>query len=268
MKSSRKEDISVYIYIKDCILGPEFIESYLDAGLSQVSPNVWDIAFVEIPDSKLYPFKRGNYTGVGRGIPYFNTSSGVCNPTREQTQNVVVRNGATTISGYVVNYIKGQVNTSQDLSSCVVDYGWCYIATLDAWPSSETLPALPFVTVEVEEGDKSPLQLGGGDIKNAWWNVQIFANTKAERDDIADVIFDGVYNRSCPIYALQAGLPLTKQGVYNQNYSADLDTTYRGLRFFDVKKQLTGLPSWGFWSTEVTNKNRAQITFQTEAFKS
>ena len=41
MKLTRKEDVSLYLYIKDCVVGPEFYEIAESESLTEVSTGVW-----------------------------------------------------------------------------------------------------------------------------------------------------------------------------------------------------------------------------------
>jgi len=262
MKLTRKEDISLYLYIKDKIIGPEFYEIAEGDSLVSVGNDVWEITNT----SDKCPFFNDVCDGVGRGILYFDVIDGNCVFGSEQTNIVDVYDGITPASSFAVNYLKGQIESSENLSNYLVDYLWHYVATIDAWPY-EDVPPLPIVSIELQDSFAKPLQLGYGDIRNAYWNIQIFAENRGQRDDLMDVIFEGVNNRRCEIYEFENGLPLIKSGLFNPSFTATPHENYKFLYFENVKKRLSGLPQWGFYSQELINRYRAEITFETQAYK-
>jgi hypothetical protein len=275
MRLSRKEDISVYLYIKDTVIGPRYPEIATEESLTLTSTvNTWDIGY----DIGLgfNPFKRKvlvdpvkqvykDYSGLGRGLLYFDYIGETCLFGVEQQDRVKVYDGSTIASNYKINYITGQVVTSDDLTDYLVDYEWNYVSVIDSWPY-EDVPSLPFISVDSQQAKKSPLQLGGGDIRDGYWNVQIFANNKGERDDLMDLVYDNLYLRRCPLYLLPAGLPL-QNGLYNEMFDSSLHDTYTSLFFENVQKRLSGLPQWGFYEQEKVNRYRAEITFDTKTYR-
>jgi hypothetical protein len=264
MELTRQEDVSVYLYLRERIIAPQWAEFSEDYSLVQASAGVWDIEYEE--SLGMHPFTRAANSGYGRGLLYFDISDGLCIFGPEQTEMVQIFDGSTQVSGSIINYKKGQVYDSRDLSSCRVDYYWHYVATIDAWPD-EDVPSLPIVSIQIQRADKAPLQLGGGDIREADWNIEIFGSSKGERDDILEILFDGLYQKRCSIYTFQNGLPLGRDGTFNTNFSLDYHANYTSLFFENVEKQITGLPRWGFYENERINKYRAQITFETKAYK-
>lgn len=272
MRLTRNEDISVYLYIKDTVIGPRYSEITTGQSLTQSATGVWDIGYDE--GLGFHPFRRRvtnpdgsftDYSGLGRGLLYFDYVGETCLFGSEQQSIVTVYSGATVASDYEVNYITGQVVSDIDLSSYLVDYEWNYVSVIDSWPY-EDVPELPVVCVDMQTGKKSPLQLGGGDIRDAYWNIQIFANNKGERDDLMDLIYDNLHMRRCPLYLLSSGLPL-QNGLYNQSFDSSLHNVYTSIFFENVKKRLSGLPQWGFYEQERINRYRAEITFDTKTYR-
>jgi hypothetical protein len=275
MQLTRKEDISVYLYIKDTVIGPRYSEITTGESLTLTSTvNTWDMGY----DIGLgfNPFKRHvlidpvkdiykDYSGLGRGLLYFDYVGETCLFGVEQQDRIKVYFGSTDLTNYKVNYITGQITSSEDLTSYSIDYEWNYVAVIDSWPY-EDVPALPIVCVDMQKAAKSPLQLGGGDIRGAYWNIQIFANNKGERDDLMDLIYDNLYLRRCPLYLLPAGLPLLN-GLYNEMFDSSLHNVYTSIFFENVQKRLSGLPQWGFYEQERINRYRAEITFDTRTYK-
>lgn len=262
MKLTRQEDISLYLYVKDCVVGPEYYELFEGASLTEVESGVWDLE----QESDKCPFERDECQGYGRGLLYFDINDGCCVFGTEQTNIVDVYDGLTLASGYEVNYLKGQILSSQDLSTYSVDYLWHYASVIDAWPY-EDVPPLPVISIELQIADAQPLQLGYGDIRTGFWNIQIFAENKGQRDDLMDIVYDGLHKRRCNIYKFENGLPLIRSGLFNSSFSASSHDNYKFLYFEKVKKSLSGLPQWGFYTQELVNRYRAEITFETYAYK-
>lgn len=274
MRLTRKEDISVYLYLKDVVLGPRYSEAAIGESLTRVGANVWDIGYDYLLGK--HPFRRRvvidpptnlykDYTGLGRGMLYFDYVGETCLFGIEQQDIVRLYNGATTASGYRVNYITGQILSDQDLSSYSIDYEWNYISVIDSWPY-EDVPPLPIVCVDMQSAGNLPLQLGGGEIRDGFWNVQVFANNKGERDDIIDLIYENIYQRRCPLYLLPSGLPL-QNGLYNEMFDSSIHNIYSSMFFENIQKRLSGLPQWGFYEQEQINRYRAEITFDTRTYR-
>jgi hypothetical protein len=267
MRLQRKEDISMYLYIKDVVIGPRYSEISTGMSLTPAGkPNIWNMEFdLELNKD---PFRRleQDINGIGRGLLYFDYTGETSIFGVEQSNIVKVYNGATTASGYSVNYLNGQVVSNQDLSGFSVDYEWNYVSVLDAWPWDE-VPPLPIITIERDDGRSKGLQLGGGDIREGNWTIEIFTNNNGERDDMLDVIWENIYMRRCPLYNLEKGLPLDFGGLYNEQFNTDYEPLYSSMYFDDAEKRLTGLPKWGFYDHEIINRYRAQITFTTRNYK-
>jgi hypothetical protein len=264
MKLTRREDISVYLYLKDIVVGPQYSEISTGMSLTQASSGIWSMEYDE--ELEKFPFQRDDQTGLGRGLLYFDYIGDTCLFGVEQSSLVRVYDGSITASGYSINYLTGQILSNEDLSGHVVDYEWNYVAVTDAWPYDD-VPPLPIVSVEVQRGSSLPLQLGGGDIREGSWSIEIFANNKGERDDLLDTLYEAVYQRRCSLFALPSGLPLRQNGLYNSHFNSDLDTEYSSLFFERVEKKFTSLPKWGFYGQERINRHRAQLTFDTQTYR-
>lgn len=266
MKLTRQEDVNLYFYIRDVVVGPQYAEFVEAEQLVSAGAGKWDILYPT--EIEIHPFKRGTHNGLGRGLLYFDLVLDRCTFGVQQTQMVQVYSGSSSPleAGYSINYLTGQIYSNLDLSDYTVDYYWNYVSVIDAWPN-EDVPALPIVTIELQRGQSLPLQLGGGDIRDSSWHIEIFANSKGERDDLMDIVFEGLNLRACPLYTFSTGLPLTREGLYNSNFQLEFHPNYPSLSFENVEKSLTGLPSWGFYENEVINKYRAGITFDTKAYK-
>jgi hypothetical protein len=252
--------------MRDIVIGAQYAEIAEGEQLSLVEGGKWGMSYST--ELGIHPFKRDSYTGLGRGLLYFDISFDACRFGPEQTSMVSVYNGNSIlpVQDYYVNYLTGQIYCDLDLSSYSVDYYWNYVSVVDAWPSDD-VPELPVVSIELVRSKSSPLQLGGGDIREGTWNIEVFANNKGERDDLMDVIYEGLNLRRCMIYTFESGLPLTREGLYNYDFTLDENPNYPSLFFENIEKSLSGLPRWGFYENETINKYRARITFDTNAYK-
>ena len=280
MKLHRQEAISMHLYIKDTIIAPQYAEISTGMSLSPATtlinnqvvalPNTWNLEYDDDVDYGKEPFRRleKDIDGLGRGLLYFDyDSAGTTMVGVEQTNRLTVYSGSDIVPAlsYQINYLNGQLISTLDMSNYTVDYEWHFISVVDAWPWDE-VPKLPIVTIFRGDADSYGYQLGGGAIREGNWVVEIFATNRGERDDLLDVIYEKTYMRRCPLYTFNNGLPLGFDGLYNNNFTTDLVVNQTAMYFDDVRKKLTGLPSWGFYDHELINRYRAQVTFTTRNY--
>jgi hypothetical protein len=236
MKTLRKEDVSLYYYIKDVVLC-DFVEK------EEVIP----LQYMElISDSNSYVYEAvtettPNPTERGRGWVYFDeasvsggyfvttigtradgtTISGV----PEQSNRVTVYTGYTVSSGvivptgvisdseYMVDYMDGRIVTSGTVSPVYVDYYWNYVSVVDEWAAVEAANP-PVVVIDMHGTDKSGYQLGGGKMVTRKVDLHIFATSTAERNDIVETIYNGLYLKSAPVLDLPLGTALDYDGTW------------------------------------------------------
>ena len=227
----RKEDTSLYLYIKDIALKPyiEFQEQeklifnpILSSGLSKV----YNINSLATP----YPFE------AGRGVVYFDddfdqtlvncvTFSG----SMEQSSRVIVYNETGDVipdTSYSVDYTDGRIITTANINPQTVDFYWNYVSVVDAWPDGSAAIA-PVVVIDIGGTDKEGYQFGAGKKINRKCSLHIFASSVAERNDLSELLYDSLYLRSCPIYELSRGSVLDFDGTFvgsktNPNKSTNL----------------------------------------------
>jgi hypothetical protein len=178
-----------------------------------------------------------NPTERGRGWVYFDSPSGglPCEPyptvsglngdgdpafgTPEQSDKVVLYE--TTSSGlqavdwteYMIDYVDGRVITERKLSTPKITYTWNYVSVVDEWAVIEAAYP-PVVVVDMNGATKEGYQLGGGKKATRNVNLHVFASSPAERNDIVEVLYDGLYNRSCPVYDFITGSVLDYDGTF------------------------------------------------------
>jgi len=257
MKNLRKEDLSLYRYIKDTVLR-DFIEKEemvpleLLTELSCQGSYVYQAKSVAIPS----PIDRGrgwvffdcpNYDSDGYceyttescipefvsvdGTDYGGTLSGTelpgnnCIGTPEQSNRVVLYDeNFSTISGtnYLIDYTDGRIiMTTNDIIPKYVDYYWNYISVVDEWASIEAAEP-PVVVIDTNGTDKEPYQLGGGKKVKRKVEIHVFASNTSERNDIIETIHDGLYNKSSPVYNFATGDVLDYDGTfYGRKYTSN-----------------------------------------------
>lgn len=234
MTDLRKTDLSLYYYIKDIIL-QDFVEKEENILLQYVesascvndSFRVYEALTSMVPK----PTERG------RGWVYFDTCSGtVCNlpylgrdyqegdelfPTssgiKEQANRVVVYDSGMNVIGeneYLVDYLDGRVVTSGiGIAPKYVDYYWNYVSVVDEWAAIEAAEP-PVVVLDIMGTDKTGYQLGPGKKIVRKVDIHVFASNTAERNDIVERIYDGLYLRSTLLYGFEEGSVLDYDGTW------------------------------------------------------
>lgn len=267
MKSLRKEDISLYYYIKDIVLCDfiekeeavplQLMEMLSTPNISSTSPSyVYEAVTSIIPS----PTERG------RGWVYFDTVtvSGVdtcgifatVTGTRadgvtisgvpEQSNRVLVYQDYTVSSGgeiipsgiisdtaYMIDYIDGRIiSETATPVPAYVDYYWYYVSVVDEWAAVEAADP-PVIVIDVQGTDKGGYQLGGGKMVTRKVDIHVFASNMAERNDLVETIYDGLYLKSTPILDLPLGTALDYDGTWygRRNNVNKLET------LFDISRE-------------------------------
>ena len=232
MKSLRKEDLSLYLYIKDTIL-LDFQEVEEYASLTLMPELCESSSYVYQYVTTLEP----SPTERGRGWSYFDSPSGglSCEPytsvsglngdgdpafgTPEQSNKVILYE--TTSSGlsvvdwrdYMIDYIDGRIISTRQFNTPKITYTWNYVSVVDEWAAIMAANP-PVVVVDISGTDKGAYQLGGGKKSTRKVDIHIFASNTAERNDLSETIYDGLFNRSCPIYDFTTGSVLDHDGTF------------------------------------------------------
>lgn len=280
MYRSRKEDTSVYLYIKDIVLQPftEFQEKDIlrySTTMSTDTTYVYEIETYLDPS----PFERG------RGILYFDDLSNsplvnctTYSGTPEQSNRVTVYDDDMNIVDenlYIVDYVDGRIITYPSVSVKYIDYYWNYVSLVDEW-SAITAASTPVVVLDLNAVNKVGYQMGGGRKVIRKGNLIVFASSPAERNDLTEVLYDGIYLKSCPLYDFPKGSVLDYDGTFynrknNMNKATNLfDRSLvpysSSLRFESVDSKNISLPlAMTKGKDDVTlsdlNAYRARITF-------
>ena len=214
MKNLRKEDLSLYYYLKNKVL-VDFIEKEENIPMEFISSaSCFDVGYVYSALTEMIP----SPTERGRGWVYFDTCSGtttICNldldgnelfPTssgiKEQSNRIVVYDADGFVideNEYMVDYLDGRIVTSGTVTPDRVDYYFHYISLVDEWAAIQAAEP-PVVVIDVMGTDKGGYQLGPGKRVVRKVDIHVFASDTAERNDIVETIYDGLYLKSCPLY--------------------------------------------------------------------
>ena len=236
MRNIRKEDSSLYYYLKHVVL-QDFTEKdegvYLQ--LLEEASCTEDGVYVYEALTALAP----SPTERGRGWVYLDTCSGtatICNldvngneipgyPTtsgiKEQSNRVIVYDSNWDVideSEYLIDYIDGRVVTSGTVSPAYVTYDWYYISLVDEWAAISAADP-PVVVIDLMGTDKGGYQLGPGKRVVRKVDIHIFASDPAERNDLVDTIYDGLYLKSTPLYDFPNGTMLEYDGTWYERKS-------------------------------------------------
>ena len=225
----RKEDLSLYYYIKDITLC-DFIEQEVDIPLIRMDLMSTDNSIVYEAQTTMDP----NPVDRGRGWTYFDASVGTpCSggySTIEQKERVVVYNSDGDIipdEEYVVDYISGRIVVSGTTSSglpATVDYFWNYVSIVDEWSAVEASKA-PVLVIDIHGTDKEGYQIGPGKKTTRKIDIHVFGSDTAERNDLVDKLFDALYLKSSPLYDFPEGGVLEHDGTfYDRKTTMDKDS--------------------------------------------
>ena len=237
MKHLRKEDLSLYYYIREVVLC-DFIETEENVPLEfseelsswNTTTNSYDsYVYIALTDMVPSPIERGRgwvyldaVEGLNNRCEPFSTVSGYradgeqINGTPEQSNRITVYD--TLGSGisdqeYIIDYLDGRVITSGTVQPVAVDYDWHYISLVDEWAAIEAADP-PVIVIDIHGTDKGGYQLGGGKKVTRKVDIHVFASNTAERNDIAETIYDGLYLRSYILFDFPLGTILDYDGTW------------------------------------------------------
>jgi hypothetical protein len=254
MKSIRTEDLSLHDYIKNCVLN-DFIETDT-ATLSFLEEQSSTGSYVYGTNSTMQPTP----TSLGRGWCYIDKWRDVS----EQQNSVSVYDiHGTLISGsnYLIDYIDGRIIcSSQSVVPYSVTYKWNYISVVDEWNVVET-SEVPIIVIDISGFKKEGFQLGAGKRVPRQVILHIFATDTAERDDITETLYDGLYLKSCPNQEFLKGTLLDWNGTFNSNYEYSTISGSSSLKFDNVSANSIGIPLMPIMLSDV-NRYRSRIKLE------
>lgn len=310
MEQITKEDLSLMQYIKNTVLR-NYIEAEEQVELTRVYSS-YD-SYVYQAQSTMWPkpTSRGRgwcyfdcpivdvngncvYDSPSSCIPEFVTASGTdaagnaCVGTPEQSRRVIVYDeflSEIDESLYAVDYVDGRIIMATDqVIPKVVDYNWNYISVVDEWQllaSAET----PIIVLDLHGINTEGYQLGAGRHITRPANIHIFAKSGAERNELMEVIHNGLYNKSAPVYEFTTGDVLSYDGtffnrlvsnnkltsLFNRTTLDDLGVLHGNMIFSEVTSRHINLPLLGpIIRLDITqndlNTYRAVVSFNIETY--
>lgn len=263
MKKARKEDISLHHYIRNYVLR-DFIETeynvplvYLDSLSEESGSAIYEANSNMIPSP----------TSLGRGWAYVDSFEEYA----EQSESVIVYDGTGAVisGGYDVDYVDGRIIfPDNSYNPSTVTYKWYYVSVVDEWDHAPAAD-VPVVVVDLVGFSKEGFQLGGGKRVPRRVNVHVFASNRAEREDLNEAIYDGLYLKSCPLQNLTHGTMLDWDGRWNDSYTFSTISGSSYLRFENVSARnvyprLMGIPNRDV--TPLSNLNRHRSRIRCEMF--
>lgn len=260
MQRLRKEDLSLNHFIRYNILN-EYIETESNVSLEYL-PDISE------PTSKVYQAQTNMIplpTDLGRGWAYIDAYG----DTIEQQTAVTVYDGVgAVISGseYMIDYVDGRVITSGTVTPVTVTYKYFYVSLVNEWWDVEAA-GVPVVVVNLESFEKVGFQLGGGKRVPIKGHLHIFANDRAEKDDLVELLYDGINEKCCPNQNWPTGSMLDWDSTFNDAYVYEIIQYSSCLHIENVMARNINPPLiGGINRTDLTmlsdlNKYRARIDF-------
>jgi len=260
MKKLRKEDLSLMHYLRFNVLD-EYIETDVDVDLDLIDDLSSSVSQVYEAQSSVIPVP----TGLGRGWVYLDSYAN----TSEQQNSVMVYDSVDTLisgSEYLVDYIDGRVITSGSITPASVTYKYFYVSLVNEWEDVEAAGP-PVVVVNLESFTKVGFQLGGGRRVPRRGHLHIFASTRAERDDLLEMLYDGINQKCCSNQNWTNGTMIDWNGTFNNDYVYETIQHHSSLQFENVIARnvnpplLSGIPRTDLTMLSDLNKYRARIDF-------
>jgi hypothetical protein len=95
-----------------------------------------------------------------------------------------------------------------------------YVKVMDAYPDPQKEEfTLPTIVISHEDSNEEGLQIGGGYRDFRMFNVDVFGSSEGERDDLTEIIYEGLdrdsqvrnFNTAFPHYVYDATLGILKE---------------------------------------------------------
>lgn len=264
MQKFRKEDLSVHHYLRFNVLN-EYVETEYSASFNYLDSVSVTGSYVYEAASDVAP----SPTSLGRGWVYLDAYG----DTTQQSGSITVYDSNNVIisgSNYKIDYIDGRIITaSLSIVPSTVTYKYFYVSLVNEWEDVQAAKA-PVVVLQLESFRKEGFQLGGGKRVPRNGRCHIFASNRAERDDIMELIYDGLYNKSCPSQSWSKGSILDWDGTFNSSYVYETISKQSNLHFDNVRARQISPPLFGdtagtadvYGMLSDLNRYRARIDFE------
>lgn len=137
-------------------------------------------------------------------------------------------------SWYELDYANGRVRypcpdtpsgvVASGILPSTIDFMFHSVATLEGWPDSSNIPALPFVAIYPTTEQPSGFQIGAGVEFTRGYVIDIFAKNLSDKREITNAISSGLFNKHCPVIDFnRTGHPLKEHGVINPNFIQNIN---------------------------------------------
>lgn len=264
MKKFRKEDLSIHHYLRFNVLN-EYIETDYNVSLTYLNNVSVSGSYVYEASSSRIPLP----TSFGRGWVYLDAYG---DTTQQSGCVTVYDSGGSVISGseYRIDYVDGRIITgSTTVVPATVTYKYFYVSLVNEWEDIQAADA-PVVVLQLDSFTKEGFQLGGGKRVPRRGRCHIFASDRAERDDIMELIYDGLFNKSCPSQTWSKGSMLDWDGTFNIDYVYETEPYQSNLHFDNVGARHISPPLFGdvpgtadvYGMLSDLNRYRARIDFE------
>ena len=261
MQKFRKDDLSLHHYLRYNVLD-EYIETETLAPLTYMED-------ISTTGSYVYEAQSGRFPppiSLGRGWSYIDTYGDV---TEQQNSVIVYDSVGSVISGteYMVDYVDGRVITSGSVTPAAVTYKYFYVSLVNEWQDVEAAD-VPVVVVDLNSFEKVPFQLGGGKRVPRKGYLHIFATNQAERDDLMELLYDGINEKCVSNQNWTNGSMLDWNGTWNDDYIYELVQYESNLHVENVRARhvtppfSNGIPRTDHTMLSDLNRYRARIDFE------
>ncbi len=261
MKKLRKEDLSLEHFIRYSALGEYVLDDTNIPLVYNEDESVPPTSMVYDSVTSMLPVP----TNLGRGWSYIDTYGDI---TEQQNSVTVYDSVGSVISGteYMIDYIDGRVITSGTVVPATVDYKFFYVSIVNEWEDAYAAGP-PVVSVHLDGFEKEGFQLGGGRKPIRKGHLHIFATNQGERDDLKELLYDGIYQKCVPNQDWPKGTMLDWNGTFSDHYEYTLIANHSSLQFENVKALnlhpplLGGIPRTDVNMLSDLNRYRARVDF-------
>ena len=269
MKNLRREDLSLHHYIKNYVL-QDFIEEeenisllcLADESITPPFESYSGVSYVYEAQSNMDP----SPVSKGRGWVYLDNPSDTSEQTSSGTLTVRDQYGAVINSNnYDIDYIDGRVIVGDpSIIPATVKYEWHYVSVVDEW-GDITAADVPVVAIAISNFVKQGFQLGAGKFVSRRVELNIFASNQAEKDDLSECLYDGLYLKSCNYQSYLKGTMIDWDGRFNTNYEFTTVSGSSSLKFDNVESRTVKVslmvPSRDSTMLSDLNRYRSRISF-------
>jgi len=261
MKKFRKNDLSLHHYLRYNVLH-EYIETDISVPLVYMPDISTTGSVVYEAQSTRYP----SPVSLGRGWAYIDQYGDV---TEQQNRVTVYDSVGSAISGteYMIDYVDGRVITSGSVTPATVTCDYFYVSLVNEWQDVEAAD-VAVVVIDLNEFEKVPFQLGGGKRVPRKGYLHIFATNQAERDDLMELLYDGINEKCVPNQNWTRGSMLDWNGTWNDDYIYELIQYESSLHIENVRARhvtppfINGIPRTDHTMLSDLNRYRARIDFE------